>query len=155
MLENINKFNPEAAVIRANSLILVQNGEDISGKKVLVVEDGPTLTHGEMRYGAGVIAATKYRASQIVDPRPFAVGSIKKTFQKFTHLDRVLPAMGYGNQQIAELEQTIDKADCDLVVVATPIDLSRLIRTNKRMLRVTYELEEIGSPNLEEILKEF
>lgn len=155
VLENINKFNPEAAVIRANSLILVQNGEDISGKKVLVVEDGPTLTHGEMRYGAGVIAATKYRASQIVDPRPFAVGSIKKTFQKFTHLDRVLPAMGYGNQQIAELEQTIDKADCDLVVVATPIDLSRLIRTNKRMLRVTYELEEIGSPNLEEILKEF
>jgi len=155
VLENINKFNPEAAVIRANSLILIQNGEDISGKKVLVVEDGPTLTHGEMRYGAGVIAATKYRASQIVDPRPFAVGSIKKTFQKFTHLDRVLPAMGYGNQQIAELEQTIDKADCDLVVVATPIDLSRLIRTNKRMLRVTYELEEIGSPNLEEILKEF
>ena len=155
VLENINKFNPEAAVIRANSLILVQNGEDISGKKVLVVEDGPTLTHGEMRYGAGVIAATKYRASQIVDPRPFAAGSIKKTFQKFTHLDRVLPAMGYGNQQIAELEQTIDKADCDLVVVATPIDLSRLIRTNKRMLRVTYELEEIGSPNLEEILKEF
>lgn len=155
VLENINKFNPEAAVIRANSLILVQNGEDISGKKVLVVEDGPTLTHGEMRYGAGVIAATKYRASQIVDPRPFAVGSIKKTFQKFKHLDRVLPAMGYGNQQIAELEQTIDKADCDLVVVATPIDLSRLIRTNKRMLRVTYELEEIGSPNLEEILKEF
>lgn len=155
VLENINKFNPEAAVIRANSLILVQNGEDISGKKVLVVEDGPTLTHGEMRYGAGVIAATKYRASQIVDPRPFAVGSIKKTFQKFTHLDRVLPAMGYGNQQIAELEQTIDNADCDLVVVATPIDLSRLIRTNKRMLRVTYELEEIGSPNLEEILKEF
>ena len=155
VLENINKFNPEAAVIHANSLILVQNGEDISGKKVLVVEDGPTLTHGEMRYGAGVIAATKYRASQIVDPRPFAVGSIKKTFQKFTHLDRVLPAMGYGNQQIAELEQTIDKADCDLVVVATPIDLSRLIRTNKRMLRVTYELEEIGSPNLEEILKEF
>jgi len=155
VLENINKFNPEAAVIRANSLILIQNGEDISGKKVLVVEDGPTLTHGEMRYGAGVIAATKYRASQIVDPRPFAVGSIKKTFQKFTHLDRVLPAMGYGNQQIAELEQTIDNADCDLVVVATPIDLSRLIRTNKRMLRVTYELEEIGSPNLEEILKEF
>ncbi len=155
VVENIKRFNPEAAIIRANSSIFIQDGQDISGKKVLVIEDGPTLTHGEMSYGAGVIAATKYGASQIVDPRPFAVGSIKKTFEKYTHLNRVLPALGYDQEQIAELAQTIDKADCDLVVGATPIDLSRLIQTNKRILRVTYELEEIGSPNLEEVLKEF
>lgn len=155
VLENIKKFNPEAIVIHANSSIFVQDGEDISGKKVLVIEDGPTLTHGEMPYGAGVIAATKYGASQIVDPRPYAVGSIKEVFQKYTHLDRVLPAMGYGNEQVTELAQTIDQVDCDLVMGATPIDLSRLIKTNKKILRVTYELEEIGSPNLEEVLKEF
>jgi predicted GTPase len=139
----------------ANSSIFVQNGEAMSGKKVLVVEDGPTLTHGEMSYGAGVIAATKYGASQIVDPRPFAVGSIKKTFQKYSHLDRVLPAMGYGKEQIAELAHTIEKVDCDLVVGATPIDLSRVLKTNKKILRVTYELEEIGSPNLKEVLSQF
>ena len=155
VVENIKRCNPEAAIIRANSSIFVQDGQDISGKKVLVIEDGPTLTHGEMPYGAGVIAATKYGASQIIDPRPYAVGSIKKIFEKYTHLNRVLPAMGYGQEQIAELAQTIDNVDCDLVVGATPIDLSRLIQTNKRILRVTYELEEIGSPNLEEVLKEF
>lgn len=155
VVENIKRCNPEAVIIRANSSIFVQDGQDISGKKVLVIEDGPTLTHGEMPYGAGVIAATNYGASQIIDPRPYAVGSIKKIFEKYTHLNRVLPAMGYGQEQIAELAQTIDNVDCDLVVGATPIDLSRLIQTNKRILRVTYELEEIGSPNLEEVLKEF
>lgn len=155
VLENIKRYNPEATVILANSSIFVQDGEDIAGKKVLVIEDGPTLTHGGMPYGAGVIAATKYGAFQIIDPRPFAVGSIIETFQKYSHLDRVLPAMGYGKEQIAELAQTIDKVECDLVVGATPIDLSRLIKTNKRILRVTYELEEIGSPNLEEFLEEF
>ena len=113
------------------------------------------MTHGGMPYGAGVIAATQYEASKIVDPRPSAVGSIRETFQKYTHLDKVLPAMGYGKEQMAELAQTIDKVDCELVISATPIDLSRLIRTNKRILPVTYELEEIGSPDLEEVLRDF
>ncbi|MFP4081237.1 MAG: cyclic 2,3-diphosphoglycerate synthase [Candidatus Aminicenantes bacterium] len=154
VIKNIEKFNPRAVIIRANSAIFVEHGADIRGKKVLVIEDGPTLTHGEMPYGAGVIAATKYGASQIVDPRPFAVGSIQETFQKYSHLDRVLPAMGYGKDQMEELAQTIAKVDCDLVVGATPIDLARLIKTKKRILRVTYELEEIGSPNLNEVLKD-
>ncbi len=155
LLENIKKFNPEATVIRANSAISVPDGEEISGKTVLVIEDGPTLTHGEMPYGAGVIAATRYRASKIIDPRPFAVGSINETFQKYTHLDKVLPAMGYGKKQMAELAETIDKSECDLVVSGTPIDLGRLIKTNKKILRVSYDLEEIGTPDLEEVLKEF
>ena len=155
LLRNIKEFNPEAVIIRANSKIIVPEGKDIAGKTVLVIEDGPTLTHGEMPYGAGILAAQKYGASKIVDPRPFAVGSIKATYQKYTHLDRVLPALGYGKKQIAELTQTIDKVDCDLVVSGTPIDLSQLIKTNKRILRVTYELEEIGYPDLKEVLREF
>jgi predicted GTPase len=155
LLENIKKFNPEATVIRANSAISVPEGKEIAGKTVLVIEDGPTLTHGEMPYGAGVIAATRYGASKIIDPRPFAVGSINETFQKYTHLDKVLPAMGYGKKQMAELAQTIDKIECDLVVSGTPIDLGRLIKTNKKILRVSYELEEIGTPDLEEVLREF
>jgi predicted GTPase len=155
LLENIKKYNPQARIIRANSTISVPEGEEISGKTVLVVEDGPTLTHGGMPYGAGIIAATQYGASKIIDPRPYAVGSIKETFQKFSHLDKVLPAMGYGKKQTNELAQTIDKANCDLVVSGTPIDLGRLIKTNKRILRVTYKLEEIGSPDLKEVLREF
>ncbi len=155
VLENIKKYNPQAKIIRANSTISVQNSEEIKGKRVLVIEDGPTLTHGEMPYGAGVIAAKKYGASEIVNPRPFAVGSIKKTFEKFPHLSQVLPAMGYGKEQMRELEETIERVSCDLVLSATPIDLLRLIRTHKKMLRVTYELEEIGVPNLEEILRGF
>lgn len=155
LLRNIKKFNPEATIVRANSKIFVPEGKDIAGKTVLVIEDGPTLTHGEMPYGAGTIAAQKYGASKIVDPRPFAVGSIKATYQKYPHLDKVLPALGYGKKQMTELAQTIDKADCDLVVSGTPIDLGRLIKTNKRILRVTYELEEIGSPDLKEVLREF
>jgi predicted GTPase len=155
LLENIKKYNPQATIIRANSTISVPEGEKISGKTVLVVEDGPTLTHGGMPYGAGIIAATQYGASKIIDPRPYAVGSIKETFKKFSHLDKVLPAMGYGKKQTAELAKTIDKAKCDLVVSGTPIDLSRLIKTNKRILRVSYDLEEIGSPDLKEVLREF
>lgn len=154
LLENIKKFNPEATVIRANSTISVQDGDKISGKTVLVVEDGPTLTHGGMSFGAGVIAAKRYGASQLVDPRPYAVGSIKDTFQKYSHLDKVLPAMGYGKKQTDELAQTIDKAECDLVVSGTPIDLDRLIKTNKTILRVTYALEETGSPDLKEVLRD-
>ena len=155
ILKNIEKFNPKAKVIKANSVIDVKGHEEISGKKVLVIEDGPTLTHGEMKYGAGIVAAEKYGAEKIIDPRPFAVGSIKKTFEKYSHLDRVLPAMGYGKKQIEELAQTIDQSQCDLVLSGTPIDLGKLIKTNKKILRVSYNLEEIGSPNLEEILKQF
>lgn len=155
VLENIRKTNPKAIIIRANSPIFVPDGNEIAGKKALVIEDGPTLTHGEMPYGAGIVAAQKYGASQIVDPRPAAVGSIKEIFIKYPHLDKVLPAMGYGKTQIEELAQTINKISCDLVISATPVDLSRLVRTNKRMLSVTYELEEVGSPNLEEVLRKF
>jgi predicted GTPase len=155
LTENIAKFNPEAKIIRANSPISVSGGEEIKDKNVLVVEDGPTLTHGEMAYGAGVVAAKKFGAASIIDPRPFAVGSIKSTFEKYKHLDSVLPAMGYGEQQVAELKETIDRSDCDLVVSGTPIDLSRLIQTDKKILRVQYDIEEIGSPNLEDILKDF
>lgn len=155
VLETIKTYNPKATIIRANSPIYAIEGEQIKGRRALVIEDGPTLTHGEMAYGAGIVAAEKYGAEKIVDPRPYAVGSIKNTFQKFTHLDRVLPAMGYGKIQMEELAQTIDKADCDLVIGATPIDLGRLIDTNKKIIRVTYELEEIGSPDLNEVLKDF
>ncbi|MFC2161113.1 GTPase, partial [Acidobacteriota bacterium] len=155
VVKNIKTYNPEAIIIRANSPITVPDGKDIEGKTVLVVEDGPTLTHGGMAYGAGIVAAKQYGAGRIVDPRPFAVGSIKKTFEKYAHLDSVLPAMGYGQDQIAELTETINRSECDLVIGATPIDLGRLIQTNKRILRVSYDLEEIGSPDLEEILKNF
>jgi len=155
VLNNIKKYNPEATVVRANSPIQVEDGEEISGKKVLVVEDGPTLTHGEMKYGAGIVAADKYKAAEIIDPRPYAVGSIKSTFEKYNHLDRVLPAMGYGEKQIEELKETINKAECDLVISGTPIDLAKLVQTNKRILRVLYNLEEIGSPDLKEVLNKF
>ena len=155
ILSNIDKFNPNAVIIKANSAIGVEGGDEISGKTVLVIEDGPTLTHGEMKYGAGIVAAEKYGAAKIVDPRPYAVGSIQGTFEKYSHLDKVLPAMGYGKEQMDELAQTIDRIECDLVVSGTPIDLGRLIQTNKHILRVTYDLEEIGSPNLDEILRDF
>jgi predicted GTPase len=155
VLENIKRINPGAKVIRANSPIFVEDGSRITGKRVLVIEDGPTLTHGGMRYGAGIVAAQKYQAAEIIDPRPYAVGSIKKTFEKYNHLDKVLPAMGYGDRQTRELAATINRIDCDLVVSATPIDLKRVIKVNKPMLRVRYELEEIGSPNLKTVLKDF
>ncbi len=155
LLNNIKEVNPKATVIRANSAIFVSDSKEIAGKTVLVIEDGPTLTHGEMPYGAGIIAASRYGAKKIVDPRRYAVGSIKKTFQKYAHLDKVLPAMGYGKKQTAELAETINRVDCDLVVSGTPIDLGRLVQTNKKILRVTYELEEIGSPNLKEVLQKF
>ena len=155
VLKNIHEINPDATVIRANSPFSVSNPEEIAGKRVLIIEDGPTLTHGGMPYGAATIAAQKHGAAEIVDPRPFAVGSIKETFQKYTHLDRVLPAIGYGEEQIEELTQTINKADCDLIVSGTPIDLNKIITTDKKILHVGYRLEEIGSPSLEEVLKDF
>ncbi|MFZ2052777.1 MAG: cyclic 2,3-diphosphoglycerate synthase [Candidatus Aminicenantales bacterium] len=153
VLGNIKMYNPKATVIRANSDITVENGRAIAGKRVLVIEDGPTVTHGGMKFGAGVVAARKYGAAEIIDPRPFAVGSIKKTFLKYNHLDKVLPAMGYGEKQVRELAATINKIDCDLVVSGTPIDLNRVLTTNKKLLRVRYELQEIGSPTLKDVLK--
>ena len=155
VMENIKKINPSAIVIKANSPTIVENGEQIRGKRVLVIEDGPTLTHGGMTYGAGIVAAQKYGAAEIVDPRSAAVGSIKATFEKYSHLDKVLPAMGYGDAQIHDLSQTISRIDCDLIVSATPIDLNRLIQTKQPVLPVGYELEEIGSPNLEDVLQKF
>jgi len=148
-------INPTATIIRANSPTIVENGERIRGKRVLVIEDGPTVTHGGMAYGAGVVAAQKYGAAQIIDPRPAAGGSIRKTFEKYKHLDKVLPAMGYSETQINELAETIAKIDCDLIISATPIDLNRLITTRQPMLPVGYELEEIGTPTLEDVLQKF
>lgn len=149
---NIKKTNPDAKMIHANLAITVEKPESIKNKKVLVVEDGPTLTHGELPTGAAFLAAKKYGAKEIIDPRKYVVGSIKDVYKKFTHLDKVLPAMGYGKRQIKELEQTINKANCDLVVIGTPIDLRRMLKTNKPTVRVKYELEEIGRPTLKNIL---
>ncbi len=142
VLKNIADTNSRATVIMANSPVSVTEPAQIKGKRVLVVEDGPTLTHGEMKYGAGHIAARRFGAAAIVDPRPYAVGSIKGTFAKYTHISDVLPAMGYGDKQMRELEQTINAVPCDLVLIGTPIDLGRMLKISKPSLRVTYELEE-------------
>lgn len=148
----IKRDNPQAKIILANSPITVENHETIQGKKVLVVEDGPTLTHGEMAYGAGVIAAKKLGAAELIDPRPFAIGSIKATLARYTHLSRLLPAMGYGKIQIEELEHTINNSPAEVVVIGTPIDLRRVMSIDKPAVRVRYDLEEIGTPQLGEIL---
>lgn len=152
--ENVRAANPGAIIVNAASPISVDDADSIRGKRVLVVEDGPTLTHGDMAYGAGVIAAKKFGASEIVDPRPYAVGSIKATFAKYPKTGAVLPAMGYGKQQTEELEATINAAPVDLVLIATPIDLRRIVNIKHPSLRVRYELEEIGKPTVAEILKE-
>jgi predicted GTPase len=153
VLQNIDKVNVQADVIRAASPILVDDPEAIRGKRVLVVEDGPTMTHGEMAYGAGVMAARFFHAAQIVDPHPFAVGSIAETFEKYPTTGAVLPAMGYGAEQIRELQETINATPADMVLIATPIDLSRLIEINVPYQRVRYSLQEIGYPTLESLLK--
>jgi len=150
--ENIVQFNPNAVVVDAASPLFVPGGERIRGKSVLVIEDGPTLTHGEMEYGAGVMAAYKYGAAELVDPREYAVGTIAETYEKYPDIGILLPAMGYGEQQIKDLEATIDKVEADLVIIATPIDLGRIVKFKKNTVRVTYELEEIGTPTLKEIL---
>jgi len=152
---NIEKIAPKAVIIEANSPITVENQEEIKGKKVLVVEDGPTVTHGEMRYGAGFLAAKEYDAGEIIDPRPFAKGSLVETFKKYRHLESVLPAMGYGKKQISDLEATINASDCDLVISGTPIDLGRLIKPNKPLKRVRYSIQEQGKPDLADIIDEF
>lgn len=151
--KNIKTLNPEALIIEAASPITVDNPDLIKGKRVLVVEDGPTLTHGNMAYGAGVIAAGKLGASEIVDPRPYAVGSIVETFKKYPHLGTLLPAVGYGKEQIKELEETVNNTPCDSVVIGTPVDLRRILCINKPAARVKYKLEEVSSPTLEDILK--
>ncbi len=151
---NLRAINPGAIIVEAASPISVEDPREIRGKRVLVVEDGPTLTHGGMGYGAGIVAATRLGASEIVDPRPYAVGSIKEVYAKYAAIGAVLPAMGYGPRQIKELEQTINATPCDLVVVATPIDLRRVAEINKPCQRVRYELQEIGQPTLAELLRQ-
>ncbi|BCY19241.1 GTPase [Leptolinea sp. HRD-7] len=152
--DRLNMLNPKALVIEAASPLYIENPEAIRGKRVLVVEDGPTLTHGEMAYGAGYVAAKRFGAAEIVDPRPFAVGAIKETYQKYPKTGPILPAMGYGDDMTRDLEKTIDKADVDLVIIGTPIDLNRVMKIKKPNQRVRYELQEIGKPTLEDILKE-
>ena len=151
--DSLHEMNPKAIIIEGASPLFVDDPEAIRGKRVLVIEDGPTLTHGGMKYGAGWVAAQRFGAGEIVDPRPFAVGSIHDTYVKYPNTGTILPAMGYGDQMVKDLEKTINKADVDLVISATPIDLTRIIKVNKPMQRVRYELEEIGKPDLEDILK--
>lgn len=153
--ENIGKFNSKAVIIEAASPISVEDGDAIKGKRVLVIEDGPTLTHGGMKYGAGMVAAKKYGAKEIVDAKPYAIGSIKETYEKYDHMELVLPAMGYGDAQVKELEKMVNSIECDIVVSGTPIDIRRVINTDKKIVRVGYSLQEIGNPNLTEVLKQF
>lgn len=153
--ESIMEVNPNAMVIDGASPIFVDDYEQIRGKRVLVVEDGPTLTHGEMEYGAGVVAAEKFGAAELVDPRPFTVGMITETFEKYPEIGTLLPAMGYGDEQMKDLETTINKSDAELVIIGTPIDLRKLINIEKPALRVYYELQEIGKPDLTDALKKF
>jgi predicted GTPase len=157
VLENVAFANPDATVIKAASPVSINDPEAIRGKKVLVIEDGPTLTHGEMSYGAGMVAAKEFGAGEIVDPLPHVVGEIKKTFDKYTHMKGkgFLPAMGYSDQQIADLKATIDATPCDIVLAGTPIDLNRVLSVNKPIVRVFYKLEEIGKPDMEDMLKDF
>lgn len=151
--ENIRECNPKATIIDGASPIFVDNPEVITGKRVLVVEDGPTLTHGEMTYGAGVVAAQIYGAAELVDPRPYTVASITETYNKYPEIGILLPAMGYGEQQLKDLETTINNTECDAVIIGTPIDLGRYIKINKPYTRVRYELQEIGANTVESVLK--
>jgi len=153
--ENVRKVNPKALILEAASPITADKPELIKGKRVLVIEDGPTLTHGEMPYGAATLLAKQLGASELVDPRPYAVGSIKEAYEQYPHLGAVLPALGYGDKQIAELNETIDRTPCDVVVVGTPVDLRRLLTINKPTVRVKYELHVLGPLSLEHVLEEF
>jgi len=151
---NVQQFNPEATLVEAASPIFLDDPQAIRGKRVLVIEDGPTLTHGEMAYGAGWVAAKRFGAGQIVDPRPFAVGSIARVFEKYPTTGNVLPAMGYGQEQIEELETTINRAEVDMVLVGTPIDLTRILKINKPSQRIRYELQIIGQPTLKDLIEQ-
>jgi len=152
---NIKKVNPDAVIIDGASPIRVDNPSVIKGKKVLVIEDGPTLTHGEMKFGAGVVAARQFGAASLVDPRPFIVGRLKETFEIYPGIGTLLPAMGYGEEQLRDLETTINNTDCDSVIIGTPIDLNRVIRIDKPNTRVYYDLQEVGTPNLNMVLSDF
>lgn len=153
--ENIARVNPQAIVVDAASPIRVDDPAVIRGKKVLVIEDGPTLTHGEMKIGAGIVAARKYGAAECVDPRPYIVGKLAETFRIYPNIGQLLPAMGYGDQQVRDLEATIARTDCEGVIVATPIDLRRIVKIDKPSTRVYYDLQEIGDPNLTQIIDNF
>ena len=153
--QNIHAANPHAAVVETACRVSVSAPELVKGRRVLVVEDGPTLTHGEMPYGAGAVAARQCGAAELVDPRPYAVGSIQSTYEKYPHLTNILPAMGYSGVQRHELEETINRVDCDLVLIATPIDLAHVVKLNKPSLRVTYEVEDLTRPGLAELLGRF
>jgi predicted GTPase len=153
--ENIKKLNPNCKIIEAESPVTISDKSvSLKGKKVLIVEDGPTLTHGEMKIGAGYVYAKNNDAGEIVKPRSYAVGSIKNTYEKYSHMEEILPAMGYSNTQIKELEKTINAVDCDMVLIGTPIDLGRLVKINKPCVRVTYSLKQKSGPKLEELVKE-
>jgi predicted GTPase len=155
VIDSIRRVNPAARIVRAASPFIVEEDtHEIAGKRVLAIEDGPTLTHGDMSYGAAGLAAKQNGAAELVDPRPFAVGSIKETFAKYPHLTELLPAMGYGRKQMEELRETIASSDADLVLIGTPIDLRRVIELDKPALRVTYRLQELGEPTLAELLAE-
>jgi predicted GTPase len=154
IIENAKSLNPRAKIVKGKLEISVDKPELIEGKRVIVIEDGPTLTHGGMSFGAGFVIAERL-GCDIIDPRPYAVGSIKKVYEEYSQLDRVLPAVGYGKEQISELEKTVNKSECDAVVIATPSDLGRFMKIDKPYVRVRYELEEIGKPDLEEVLREF
>jgi predicted GTPase len=153
--KNIAAVNPGAIVVDAASTLDVDDPSVIKGKRVLAIEDGPTLTHGEMKIGAAVVAAQKFGAASFVDPRPYTVGKLSDTFKTYPNIGVLLPAMGYGEQQLKDLEETIDRTECDSVVIGTPIDLSRIIKINKPFTRVNYNLQEIGRPNLTDVLDEF
>jgi predicted GTPase len=155
VIANIKRTNPGASIVQAGSVVTAEDEKAIQGKRVLVVEDGPTLTHGEMTYGAAHVAARQFGAAQIIDPRPYAVGSIRGVYEKYRHLTDILPAMGYGDQQINDLKATIDAVPCDLVLVGTPFDLSRLIETKHPMMRVSYALDQASTDELAEILDRF
>ncbi len=153
--KNAKELNPDAIVIDAASPVLIKDENAIKGKSVLVVEDGPTLTHGEMTYGAGTVAAKKYGAANMVDPIQYSTGTIKETYEKYTHMKGFLPAMGYSDEQINDLQETINATPCDIVLAGTPIDLTRVVTVNKPIVRVFYRLEEIGGNKLEEVLNKF
>ncbi|MDX2475035.1 MAG: cyclic 2,3-diphosphoglycerate synthase [Candidatus Krumholzibacteria bacterium] len=153
--DNIRHINPTAVIIDGASPLTIEGDYDLMGKKVLVVEDGPTLTHGNMTYGAGVVAAMRMGAEELVDPRPWATGKLAETFENYPDIGTLLPAMGYGKEQIADLEKTINAVECDAVVIGTPIDLNRIVKINKPTVRVKYELQEIGEPNLTQLLARF
>jgi predicted GTPase len=155
VMNNIKAVNPKAKVVKAALKISVENPAEVKGQSVLVVEDGPTITHGEMSTGAGFIAAKKYKAKSIIDPRPYLTGSLKNTFKKYTHIGKLLPAMGYGEKQVKELQTTINKCPADVILTGTPIDLSRLVKlkAGKKFVRVKYEYQDVGTPKLESFLK--